>query len=169
MGHSRRLPRCQHRAWAVLPDNIGSMQNYAVAGAPQASPQEAPTTLGSQSLTLPERSYGAKMPAGVDPEKYVASLPAYMQPGARAQQAQQAAEQQQQLLTLSKEQREEASAQLEQSAKGFYGVMMQPEANRPQAWQQELQRQISSGIMHPQQVGTEIPLEYPGPQGCRPF
>jgi hypothetical protein len=137
-------------------------------GPQQGSYQQPALDLGG--LAMPGRQMDVQGPAAFDRNKFLSNLTQRDPLAAQDYQGQfasQGAEQQKQqmamqegLMKLSAQKRAEAEAQLEQSVKGFYSVMSLPAESRPDAYQQEIRRQLQAGIIHPQQIGTEINPEY---------
>jgi hypothetical protein len=148
--------------------NVRSAAQGAVTPAQSSSYQEPTMQLGD--MAIPGKSVGVSTPASFDQQKMYQNLlgadPLAAQDMQGKMQAQQAESQKQQmalqegLMRLSAAKRAEAEAQLEQSVKRFYGVMALPPEQRSAAYQQEVQNQLNDGIIHPQQVGTEVPAQY---------
>jgi hypothetical protein len=148
--------------------NVRSAAQGAVTPAQSSSYQEPTMQLGD--MAIPGKSVAVSTPASFDQQKMYQNLlgtdPLAAEDMQGKMQAQQAEAQKQQmalqegLMKLSAAKRAEAEAQLEQSVKRFYGVMALPPEQRSAAYQQEVQNQLNDGIIHPQQVGTEVPAQY---------
>lgn len=153
--------------------NVRSAAQGAVTPAQSSSYQEPTMQLGD--MAIPGKSVGVSTPASFDQQKMYQNLlgtdPLAAQDMQGQMAAQKVAQQKQQMeienhvIQLGAAKRAEAAAQLEQSIKGLYGVSAVPPEQRAAAYQAEIQSQLQQGIIHPEQIGREIPAQYPGDEG----